>query len=99
MWFDFLKDIDTTYEERKLDRTEVNNFIVSTAYTADEGFETAIIDKNGTHPVERYSNEVLAKSGHKKWSKFCLSNRKKKIKKLGWTEFSDWMDKELILEN
>ena len=66
--FEFLQDIGN-YDDRKIGREEVNGFVISTAYTSDEGYETAIIDKNGVHPVERYSDIVEAKEGHQKWIK------------------------------
>ena len=40
---------------------------VSTAYTSDEGYETAILDENGTYPVERYFDLADAEKGHWKW--------------------------------
>lgn len=81
--FEFLKDLDN-YEERKVDKTEPkdNSGIgVSTVYTSDEGYETALLDANGTHPVERYPNRYQAEEGHRKWVK--LSTKRKKVKELG----------------
>jgi len=75
---DFLKGLE---EFRKLSqkafaqkpvsiaRDEVNGVIVSTVITNDRGPETAIIDRAGTHPVERYDTEDDAIKGHKKWVK------------------------------
>lgn len=48
-----------------------NGLIVSTVDTSDMGPETAIIDKNGAHPVERYETVELAEEGHAKWLEFC----------------------------
>jgi hypothetical protein len=42
---------------------------VSTVYTSDEGYETALLDATGAHPVERYTSKVKALKGHKKWVK------------------------------
>lgn len=64
--FEFLKDIGN-YEERKVQRTEVGNLVVSTVFTSDEGFETAILDDNGAYPVERYSTHEISVRGHEKW--------------------------------
>lgn len=64
--FEFLNDIGN-YEKRKLGKTEVNGLTVSTAYTSDEGYETALIDKNGVHPVERYPDKEAAEMGHAAW--------------------------------
>lgn len=84
MIFDFLMDIGT-YESRKVARTECKNgLIVSTCYTSDEGYETAILDKKHVHPVERYSGRTEAQEGHKKWVKFAQKAKKgTAIKMLG----------------
>lgn len=81
--FSFVKDIGN-YEDRKVARTnhEDNKGIgVSTAYSSDEGYETALLDKNGVHPVERYENKSDAEIGHKKW--VSKSKRIKTVIKLG----------------
>ena len=53
---------------------EDNNGIgVSTIYAEDvEKYETALLDKNGAHPVERYELAYEAISGHEKWIKKSL---------------------------
>jgi hypothetical protein len=66
--FEYFKDIGT-YETRKVGRTEVNGLTISTAYTSDEGYETALLDTEGAHPVERYSCIEDARLGHEKWCK------------------------------
>jgi hypothetical protein len=48
-------------------RTQVGGFVVSTVLTPDEGYETAVMDVAGTHPVERYVGEPAAKEGHARW--------------------------------
>lgn len=66
MLSNFLKDI-RNYDQRKISRVECseNNGIgVSTAFTSDEGYETALLDKNGVHSVERYKTRNLAVEGH-----------------------------------
>jgi hypothetical protein len=78
--FDFIKDINN-YEDRKLEKTEVNGVTVSTAYTSDEGYETALIDANGVHPVERYPSKEHAHHGHEKWCK--KAETVKEVIKLG----------------
>jgi hypothetical protein len=65
--FSFLKDIDT-YDTRKVGRTDVDGLTVSTAYTSDEGYETAIIDANKVYPVQRYGSKANALKGHKNWT-------------------------------
>ena len=68
--FDFIKDFDN-YEDRKIYdkvKPEDNNGIgISTCYTSDEGFETALLDGNEIHPVERYKTQAEAVIGHQKW--------------------------------
>ena len=66
--FEFLNDI-CNYESRKVARTEVNGVTVSTVYSSDEGYETAILDENGVYPVERYPSKEDAQLGHEKWCK------------------------------
>lgn len=49
---------------------ENNGIGVSTVYAYDiEMYETAIIDKNGVHPVQRYKELDNAHKGHDKWVK------------------------------
>ena len=78
--FGFLNDMDN-YEDRKISNELVNGIEVSTVYTSDEGYETALIDKNGVHPVERYGSKKEAIEGHEKWKEAALTI--KTIKKLG----------------
>lgn len=52
---------------RKLARTEVAGLIVSTMLTPDCGWETAVIDAQGAHPVARYADEQSAEQGHAAW--------------------------------
>ena len=83
------------YDSRKVGKDAVNGLVVSTCYTTDMGYETAILDCNNTYPVERYDSKEDAEEGHKKWIKFCKS-KKTKITKLGYGSFID--DEEAILE-
>ena len=53
-----------------------NGLIVSTVDASDMGPETAIIDKNGAYPVERYETVELAVEGHAKWLEFCKAGNK-----------------------
>lgn len=64
--FDFLKD-KYNYNKRKVGRDDIDGLTISTAYTSDEGFETAILDKNGVHPVQRYDSREEAIIGHSFW--------------------------------
>jgi len=81
--FEFLQDIGN-YDSRKIARdTSECGIIVSTAHTSDEGYETALLDSNGVHPVERYSLEEEALKGHYKWLTFAQDVDGKIIKELG----------------
>ena|SRR5271170_505249 len=81
--FDCLKDIGN-YDRRAVDRHKLKNgLIVSTAFTSDEGYETALIDKNGTHPVERYADRAASIVGHGKWLAFAKDGVGKTVSKLG----------------
>lgn len=64
------------YEADKVARTEPkdNNGIgISTAYTPDFGYETALLDQNGTYPVERYETREKAFDGHWRWLEKTLT--------------------------
>lgn len=78
--FNFFNDA-FNYEDRKVRRDEINGLVVSTVYTSDEGYETAILDSIGAHPVERYSSKEEAEIGHKNW---CIkAETLEKITELG----------------
>ena|SRR5712692_8155827 len=79
--FDFVQDIGN-YEERKVNRTEVSGLIVSTAYTSDQGYETALLDVGDTMPVERYETREAAVVGHARWVEKARTIEK--VVKLGW---------------
>ncbi len=55
------------YESRKVALDYVDGLEVSTAYTSDEGYETAIIDTERVYPVERYPDKGAAERGHARW--------------------------------
>lgn len=81
--FSFLNDIGN-YEDRKVARhTSASGIEVSTAFTSDEGYETALIDANGTHPVERYEYLELAKAGHDRWLAFADTADGEAVTELG----------------
>jgi hypothetical protein len=49
-------------------RTEVGTITVSTILANDlEVYETALVDKVRSHPVERYDTEEEALQGHMRW--------------------------------
>jgi len=84
--FEFFKNVGN-YNDRKLGRhTSDSGIEVSTAFTYDEGYETALIDKNGVHVVERYKDKETALEGHTKWMKFADTGVGEVVTCLGTTE-------------
>ena len=82
--FAFFADIGN-YDDRVVAREMSPSGVqVSTAYTSDCGYETALLDSNGTHPVERYADKDSAEVGHKKWLAFAENASGKEVTKLGW---------------
>ncbi len=79
--FLFLQDAGN-YESRMVGRTEVSGLIVSTCFTSDCGYETAILDKVGAHPVERYTTKEDSLIGHSKWCE--IAKTAKTIVELAW---------------
>lgn len=61
-----LSDVDE-YEDRKVASDDVGGVRVSTAWTSDFGYETALCDRNGCHPVARYASREKALQGHARW--------------------------------
>lgn len=65
--FSFLQDIGN-YDQRKLARDTVRGVDISTAWTSDEGFETALLPPGQpVIPVERYPSREAAVEGHARW--------------------------------
>ena len=93
-------DMDGNYDKRKIERVEPleNGGIgVSTAWTTDCGYETALLDDNGVHPVERYPDRESTVKGHKKWVKFTKNYQEgDTITKLGWGDLTT--NKEITLK-
>lgn len=59
-----------SYDNRKVaDKVTVKGLIISTCWTSDFGYETAVLDKNHAYPVERYKTKKEALKGHKRWIK------------------------------
>lgn len=86
------------YESRKvaLLKPKDNKGIgVSTVYTIDMGFETALLDLNGVHPVERYPSKEEAEAGHQKWVDTTKAGIKT-VTKLGYGSLVD--SREITLE-
>ena len=74
--FKFVNDWDN-YDDRCVKKEKVLDWDLSTAYTSDCGYETAIQDNDKNfRPVERYKNEKDAKAGHRKWKKVILNGKR-----------------------
>lgn len=63
-------------------RDGVDGLTISTVETSDMGWETAIIDANSAHPVERYGSEEQAEEGHKRWCKQIVGENS--IREIGY---------------
>jgi hypothetical protein len=49
-------------------RDEAGGVVISTVYAPDlEVYETAVLDRMSSYPVERYATREEAKVGHEKW--------------------------------
>ena len=65
------------YDERKVaEKEQIGLFKVSSCYTSDMGYETAICYADGVYPVERYKTKEECIDGHKKWINWASSNPK-----------------------
>lgn len=65
------------YDERKVaEKIEVGKFKVSSCYTSDMGYETAIGYKAAFYPVERYETKEECIKGHNKWIEWAKSKPK-----------------------
>jgi len=57
-----------TIKYEPVGRSQSGPFIISTVLTSDLGvYETAILDKIGANPVERYDTREQAEKGHAYW--------------------------------
>jgi len=86
---DFLKNPLSdlgNYDSRVVGRDAVRGFAVSTCWTHDEGFETAVIDEGTVYIVERYKDLEEAGIGHERW---CGKIRDgiKEIPHLCWSDY------------
>lgn len=79
--FDMMKSIFSGPLE-ELACEEVEGLDVSTTLTRDMGWETAILDENGTYPVERYASREDAERGHAAW--LVRAQTLQTVQKLGY---------------
>ena len=91
----YSQDADN-YTDRKVATDDENGLITSTAWTSDEGYETAIIDAAGVHPVERYTGRDAAIAGHDKWREFLRSGGRQIVKLGGLGGIISDEDMELV---
>ena len=88
----------STYHARRVARTEpedTGGIGLSTCWVDDFGcYETAYIDANGCHPVERYSTREEAAMGHAKWA--AAAKPGSRVVQLGCPAM-DLPDKEIVL--
>lgn len=80
--FAFLQDGENYSSRQVAEQTWRCGLGVSTAWTSDEGYETAIGDRAGWHPVERYESRESAEAGHARWTAL-VETRPTTILKLG----------------
>lgn len=55
---------------------------VSSVLSPDKGWETALLDKTGAHPVQRYRSYSATIRGHKKWVEFAKTADGKSVTQL-----------------
>ncbi len=73
------------YESRAIIEKHEGPIRVSTIWADDVGqFETALLDANGTYPVERYNEQDQAVAGHERWIVFADTGDGQVITQLGY---------------
>lgn len=82
------------YDDRNVLRDTSGGLTVSTVYTTDCGYETAVLDIQNAHPVERYPTKEEAIIGHAKW--LALLPTLSSVTKLGWLGMVE--PKEIVLQ-
>ncbi|ATW62713.1 hypothetical protein SCBWM1_gp29 [Synechococcus phage S-CBWM1] len=84
------------YDIRKVDRTTLPNGVeVSTCYTNDYGYETALLNTKGdVFPVERYGYDLndSVHAGHDRWVEFARDGIGKTVNYLG--SENDYLDSD-----
>ena len=95
-----IRAMDGNYEERKIGKEFLDNGLtVSTAFTTDEGFETAVGSESMYRwvIVERYPSKEDATDGHKKWVDFAATGVGKTVRSLGSYD-NDWVPSDVVLK-
>lgn len=85
-WIDLM--LEQIHKQKKIKRVgfldpREKGIGVSTVDSYDLGYETALIDANGVHPVERYETLEEAKQGHKEWVEDIYKIDGKELLELG----------------
>jgi hypothetical protein len=70
-------------KSRPLARDVVDGLVIDTCQTSDLGYETAIMDETGAHPVARYEIAGMALKGHAWWTRWAGEGHKT-VTKLGY---------------
>ena len=79
-----------TYDIRKVDEEyEFDGLTVSTVWTDDMGYETAIIDSNRVNIVERYPDEKSSAQGHFKWIEWINDKDNNEVQDVGYGNLLD----------
>lgn len=83
------------YDERKVaDKEQVGKFKISSCYTSDMGYETAVIYKDKVYPVERYDTKEECIEGHNKWIEWA----KNKPKTIPYLQFDNITIENITVE-
>lgn len=77
-------------------KDKVDGLVVSTVLSGYMGWETAILDKNGTYPVQRYGSEKEATQGHKDWVEKAKTLTE--VTELGYGSILDSQQRTLVRE-
>ena len=75
-------------------RNLVKGLVVSTVNTSDMGYETAILDTEHAHPVERYDTREDAVRGHAHWKRRARTLTK--VTRLGYGSLVEPEEFELV---
>lgn len=80
------------YEQRKVaDKVTVDKFTISSCYTSDMGYETAICYGDEVYPVERYEDKESCIKGHNKWIEWA----KQKPTQIPYINFDNEIEEEI----
>ena len=82
--------IYNSYNSRKVDdKYTFDGLTVSTVFTEDMGYETAIIDSNEVTVVERYPDKKSSAKGHFKWIEWINNKDNNEVQDVGYGNLID----------